>query len=962
MADKVKISALPAGTPIDTDIIPYVDLTTWETKKALKSELKWDQWDAATLDVWSTTTWNPWTDADVVNSGTTSEAIFDFTIPRWDVWATWDQWIQWEQGIQGIQWDKWDTWDTGAKWDTWDTWPQWDPWVMQTVVWWTNITVDASDPANPIVNSDLNPVDIETQTFDLTPSDTTHTDWRLRWNVDEHTVDLDSDLWDTTIQLWQELVITFYNDTGSSIPIWTAVIVRWLNWTIPTVELALADNIDNIEWNIFITAMETGIWAEWLMSKFGKIHGVNTSTWDVWDALYVSDTNAWELTNVHPIFPNYSIRTAQVVTSAESWVIWVNQTEFVSDTFNDAFDWAFRESFEFTVTSTWGTITGSLANSDWINDLTTIFSDWLITLDTTPALTIELTAWTSTVPQSNYVYIPKDTRVLTLSTSTFPSDEHIKVAYIVLLDATTTEDDWALRNNNWNDHLKFINNNWHINHITERLRQLPAKWDSWAEWSSTVNWASDVDVAVTSWVVYQMHKQVFPAINTATTWDVHIVNDFTAPYKTVTNLWLETDDALWNTLNNSSFSFVMWGIQNLTWETSHIMINLPTWQYSKNSPDEAVSDANNYSVYSIPSIFNGSGFLIARFTYTLDAGWTTWVLYDTEDLRGSIPNTTAGWWAGWVWVTDFTGLNDTPSSYIWEGLKLAQINVWETALEFTDVPTISNENITEATDKNYVTDAEAVIIWNTSWTNTWDQIISDATITTTDITTNNVSTSKHWFAPKGSWVATEFLNGNGTYSEPAWGGGSFNLKYPHWIDWNMTNVWVIVSSTVSYTVPTWKTLYITYGMGIALDIDNYLLVWWLRIQYLYSQDWDWHKGIWQPMMVAAGEVVSAVDKALHLAWFLVDENASIEPIYTNWAYTVPTWKKYIILQVQRASTTTYDFLIIWGVTLQSMWYLWQRSTDTSMNVLHEPIILDSWDEVLTWCNHFWYLVPDDFSI
>lgn len=42
-------------------------------------------------------------------------------------------------------------------------------------------------------------------------------------------------------------------------------------------------------------------------------------------------------------------------------------------------------------------------------------------------------------------------------------------------------------------------------------------------------------------------------------------------------------------------------------------------------------------------------------------------------------------------------------------------------------PTFTNTNFTEATDKNYVTDAEAIVIGNTSNTNTGDQTISDAT-------------------------------------------------------------------------------------------------------------------------------------------------------------------------------------------------------------------------------------------
>jgi hypothetical protein len=57
-----------------------------------------------------------------------------------------------------------------------------------------------------------------------------------------------------------------------------------------------------------------------------------------------------------------------------------------------------------------------------------------------------------------------------------------------------------------------------------------------------------------------------------------------------------------------------------------------------------------------------------------------------------------------------------------------------------------------------------------SGTNTGDQIISDATITTTDITTNNVSITKHGFAPKAPNNTTQFLRGDGTWATPSAGG------------------------------------------------------------------------------------------------------------------------------------------------------------------------------------------------
>jgi hypothetical protein len=81
-------------------------------------------------------------------------------------------------------------------------------------------------------------------------------------------------------------------------------------------------------------------------------------------------------------------------------------------------------------------------------------------------------------------------------------------------------------------------------------------------------------------------------------------------------------------------------------------------------------------------------------------------------------------------------------------------------------------DIAASTNRNYVTDAQAVVIGNTSGTNTGDQVVSDATLSTTDIATNNVSTVKHGFAPKLPGNTTTFLRGDGTYAAPAATGAS----------------------------------------------------------------------------------------------------------------------------------------------------------------------------------------------
>lgn len=55
--------------------------------------------------------------------------------------------------------------------------------------------------------------------------------------------------------------------------------------------------------------------------------------------------------------------------------------------------------------------------------------------------------------------------------------------------------------------------------------------------------------------------------------------------------------------------------------------------------------------------------------------------------------------------------------------------------------------------------------------------VTDAQLSTSDVTTNNVSSSKHGFAPKGDGSTTTFLNGNGAYSTPAGGGGGATVQF-----------------------------------------------------------------------------------------------------------------------------------------------------------------------------------------
>lgn len=80
-------------------------------KKAQYSNLKWEQgdpgtpgadWAAATITVGTVTTWVPGSSATVTNSGTSSAAVLNFSIPQW---ATGTPWADWADGADGADWE-----------------------------------------------------------------------------------------------------------------------------------------------------------------------------------------------------------------------------------------------------------------------------------------------------------------------------------------------------------------------------------------------------------------------------------------------------------------------------------------------------------------------------------------------------------------------------------------------------------------------------------------------------------------------------------------------------------------------------------------------------------------------------------------------------------------------------------------------------------------------------------------
>lgn len=325
------------------------------------------------------------------------------------------------------------------------------------------------------------------------------------------------------------------------------------------------------------------------------------------------------------------------------------------------FNGTFLETITTAVSSNGTTITFTVEKSG-TGDLTMVFSDGFSTLDCTPAASITLTAGSATSPQENYIYVLQSTKALTVSTSDWPSTEHIKVAFVVVQDAVTTQTDGeALCHQPWNDHATGTNGQGHLPHIYEliRLSQDGGHWHSGIAPTVTittnVGTPDNVDISTTAGVTFQAHRHTVNAFDSQAGGKFKIVNDNTTPYKEVTDLNGELTDASGGSMSGKYFNLTLWGVGNLTGGFNPMMINLPTGSY--NNLADATGDVDGYNVDNIPSSYtneSSTGFLIARFTFKHSAAsGGTWTLENTTDLRGQNPYTVAGGGTGTT-VTEFS--------------------------------------------------------------------------------------------------------------------------------------------------------------------------------------------------------------------------------------------------------------------------------------------------------------------
>ena len=515
----------------------------------------------------------------------------------------------------------------------------------------------------------------------------------ITWNPTKHTIDIPTGF-GPTMQVGQEIWVHVHNATGNTIldgkvvyPIGTDT------GGLPNIDYAISNSHITISNQVGITTGQILDGEDGFVTLIGTVNGIDTSLLSVGPA-YISTTVAGDLTSIRPEFPNYPMLMGVVLSShATTGSIITDIQASVGDTFHNFWNGVTRESFDFLVTSNGTTVTGALSPSNGQPDLTLLFSDGFYLLNTTPDVTVTLTPGTDTVPVQNYIYILQSTKALIVNTSSFPVEEHIKIATVILRSATSTQTNGARKNHNYNDHIQSDSGQGHLSHITERMRRMPASWESGTE-ASVTGLPTNAYLQVTGGVVFQMHFQAVNAFSNPVD-SASVINHFTTPNLDITDLLTITEDANGDSLNNTSFSAVVWGIANKTGEEDHLIVNLPIGTYSKNTPELAVADSLGYSVYTIPKEYTGTGFLIARFTFINNGG--AWTLHDTQDLRGFLPNTSAGGVSGGgAGITSYLGLSDTQNTFVGDSLKLLRVNALETAVEAANI-TLPSTKVAVAT-------------------------------------------------------------------------------------------------------------------------------------------------------------------------------------------------------------------------------------------------------------------------
>ena len=149
------------------------------------------------------------------------------------------------------------------------------------------------------------------------------TEGTLSWNNTDHTLNIQSEISDSVLQVGQEFWLRGVNKTGSTITDGQAVYVSGAQGNRPKISLAQG-NADSTSYVIGVATAHILNNAEGYVTLMGRVGTYNTSGFTAGDFLYLSPTVAGALTNVRPTAPNHGVKVAIALNSTNNGSIYVN--------------------------------------------------------------------------------------------------------------------------------------------------------------------------------------------------------------------------------------------------------------------------------------------------------------------------------------------------------------------------------------------------------------------------------------------------------------------------------------------------------------------------------------------------------------------------------------------------------------------------------------------------------------
>lgn len=166
---------------------------------------------------------------------------------------------------------------------------------------------------------------IDTLSFDTVNTSANPTEGQLTWDTGEKTLSLGLNGGDVVLQIGQELYCRVTNNTGTTIQ--NGTVVRYDSGVGASGQIrvapALANGVYRSGWILGVATEDIPNGSVGLVTHFGKVRGINTSSFAAGDVVYVSPTVAGGLTNVQPDPPNNIVSVGVVVSSSHNGTLLV---------------------------------------------------------------------------------------------------------------------------------------------------------------------------------------------------------------------------------------------------------------------------------------------------------------------------------------------------------------------------------------------------------------------------------------------------------------------------------------------------------------------------------------------------------------------------------------------------------------------------------------------------------------